>query len=151
MGAWLPTFLWLVVIVIESTDWLSSQHTGHLLYPLFHWLFGITPEKFEPVHAVLRKTGHVAGYGTLSLLAFRSFRASLRRLPARWAFAWARNAVIFTAIVASLDEWHQTFIPSRTGTIRDVILDTTAAVGAQVLVYLLLRKRTARALLISSD
>jgi VanZ family protein len=133
--------LWLVVIAIESSDWLSSHHTGHLLFPLFHWLFGITPEQFEPLHAVMRKTGHVVGYGTLSVLAFRSFRASARQVRARWSLAWARNAVLLTAAVASLDEWHQTFIPSRTGTIHDVNLDTTAAIASQLLVYWFMRLR----------
>lgn len=140
--AWLPTFLWLCVIAVESTDWLSSHHTGSILYPIFHYLFGMTPEQFEPIHAITRKTGHVVGYGTLSLLAFRSFRLSSRALRARWTMAWARNAVLLAAIVASLDEWHQTFIPSRTGTIKDVFLDTAAALAAQLLVYLFLRKRT---------
>jgi VanZ family protein len=142
MRAWLPTFLWLVVIAIESTDWLSSHHTGDLLYPLFHWLFGMTPDQFEPIHAALRKTGHVVGYGTLSVLAFRSFRASARYLQTPWSIAWARNAVLLTAAVASLDEWHQTFIPSRTGTIRDVLLDTAAGLAAQVLVYWFVRWRS---------
>jgi len=143
--AWLPTFLWLVVIAIESSDWLSSHHTGHLLYPLFHWLFGISPEQFEPIHGVMRKIGHVVGYGTLSLLAFRSFRASARNVHARWSLVWPRNAVVLTAAVASLDEWHQTFIPSRTGTIHDVILDTTAAIAAQILLYWFMRPRAAAA------
>jgi VanZ family protein len=44
--------------------------------------------------------------------------------------------VLGTALVASLDEWHQSFIPSRTGTVRDVILDTCAGIGAQILVLL---------------
>jgi VanZ family protein len=43
-----------------------------------------------------------------------------------------------SAMVASLDEWHQTFIPSRTGAIRDVILDSCAALTAQLLIFLYL-------------
>jgi VanZ family protein len=143
--AWLPTFLWLCVIAIESTDWLSAPHTSRFLYPLLHWLFGFTPEQFEPIHAILRKTGHVVGYGTLCVLAFRSFRSASRYPRPRWSMAWARNAVLLTAIVASLDEWHQTFLPSRTGTIHDVFLDTGAALAAQLLVYWFLRKRATAA------
>jgi VanZ family protein len=138
--AWLPTLLWLCIIAIESTDWLSSRHTGSVLFPILHWLFGITPEQFEPIHAITRKTGHVVGYGTLSVLAFRSFRASSRLAGDRWSMAWARNAVLLTAFVASLDEWHQTFLPSRTGAFHDVVLDTSAAIAAQALIYLLVRK-----------
>jgi VanZ family protein len=43
-----------------------------------------------------------------------------------------------SALVASLDEWHQTFIPSRTGVFSDVILDSCAALIAQVLIFLFL-------------
>lgn len=149
--AWLPTLLWFCVIAIESTDWLSSEHTSGLLYPLFHWAFGLSLEQFEPIHAVLRKVGHVVGYGTLSILAFRSFRRSSRAFQAVWSFAWARNAVLLTAAVASLDEWHQTFIPSRTGTIHDVILDTAAAIAAQGFVYLFFRKQLVRSFQLPSN
>jgi VanZ family protein len=45
-------------------------------------------------------------------------------------------AVAGTAIVASLDEWHQNYLPSRTGTAWDVLLDTCAAVAAQFLLFL---------------
>jgi VanZ family protein len=143
---WLPTLLWLCVIAIESTDWLSSHHTSRILYPLFHWLFGITPEQFAPFHAVLRKAGHVVGYGLLSVLAFRSWRGSAPAPRPVWSFAWARNALLLTAATASLDEWHQTFIPSRTGTIWDVLLDTAAGLAAQILIYLLIRSREGSAL-----
>jgi len=41
--------------------------------------------------------------------------------------------------VAMLDEWHQSFLMSRTGTLRDVILDSTAALVAQIAVFTILR------------
>jgi VanZ family protein len=43
-----------------------------------------------------------------------------------------------SALVASMDEWHQTFLPSRTGAISDVMLDSCAALTAQVLIFLYL-------------
>ena len=138
--AWLPTLLWIGVIAIESTDYLSAHNTGRVLYPILHYLFGITPEQFALIHLVMRKLGHVIGYGMLSFLAFRSWRAiRLRPGQPAWSMPWARNAVFLTAVVASLDEWHQTFIPSRTGTIKDVVLDTAAGLAAQVVVFLFLR------------
>jgi len=54
----------------------------------------------------------------------------------KWTFRWTSIAVLGTALVASLDEWHQSFIPSRTGTPRDVDLDTCAGIAAQMLVFL---------------
>lgn len=46
-----------------------------------------------------------------------------------------------TALVASLDEWHQTYLPSRTGTIWDVVLDSLAALAMQVVIWLVLKPR----------
>jgi len=34
-----------------------------------------------------------------------------------------------------MDEWHQSFLPSRTGVVSDVFLDSAAALGAQILVF----------------
>ena len=54
-----------------------------------------------------------------------------------------------TALVASCDEWHQTYLPNRTGTPWDVLLDCTGAITLQLIVYIFMRtfkpKRLARA------
>jgi VanZ family protein len=52
---------------------------------------------------------------------------------------WSTIAVLGTALVASLDEWHQSFIPSRTGRWQDVVLDTCAGVAAQFLLFFFYR------------
>jgi VanZ family protein len=136
LKAWIALILWLIVIAIESTAYLSSQNTSRFLYPLLHFLFGIDYASFEPFHFFLRKAGHVFGYGLLSILFFRAFRETLPAASgARWTFRWANIAVLGTALVASLDEWHQSYIPTRTGTVHDVILDTCAGIVAQLAVF----------------
>jgi len=129
----------MMLIAIESTDWLSAQHTSRILYPLLHFLIGLDLVRFEVWHHYIRKLGHFMGYFTLSFFLFRAWRATLR-LPwaPRWALRWGAIAFFMSAMVASLDEWHQTFIPSRTGAIRDVILDSCAALTAQLLIFLYL-------------
>ena len=136
---WVAALLWIGLIAIESTDWLSAEHTSRILYPLLHFLIGLDPAAFEVVHHYIRKCGHFVGYFTLSFFLFRAWRATLR-LPwtPRWALRWAAIAFFMSALVASLDEWHQTFIPSRTGRISDVMLDSIAALTAQVLIFLYL-------------
>jgi len=140
LKAWIAAILWLIVIAIESSALLSAHNTGRILYPVLHFLFGLDRERFSVWHFYLRKSGHVIGYGTLSILLFRAWRATL---PApnhlRWTTRWANIAILGTALVASLDEWHQSFIPSRTGTVHDVVLDTCAGIAAQVLVLLWIR------------
>jgi VanZ family protein len=137
LKAWIALILWLIVIAMESTAYFSAHNTSRFLYPLFHFLFGLGPARFEYWHFFMRKGGHVFGYGLLSILLFRAWRETLPALGnPSWTFRWANISVLGTALVASLDEWHQSYIPSRTGTVHDVILDTCAGIAAQVLLFL---------------
>ncbi len=134
----MPVALWLAIIAVESSDWLSAQHTGSFLYALLSAMLGhVDPQKFAVFHAVLRKVGHFVGYGILSVLFFRALRASIITTIARLC-AWS---VALTFVVASLDELHQSFLPSRTGTVRDVLLDTIGAACLQAIVLLALRRQ----------
>ncbi len=140
LRAWWPAVVWIVLITFESTDYFSSKNTGSLLYALLTRLFGnINFYKFLIFHHYLRKTGHVVGYGMLSLLLLRGWRATLGRVHTL-LLRTALLSWLGTACVAALDEWHQSFIPSRTGTVWDVALDTAAGVAFLVVAYLWLRR-----------
>jgi VanZ family protein len=137
LKAWTAAILWLIVIAIESSALLSASNTSRILYPLLHFLFGMDFGHFEHWHFYIRKGGHVVGYAILSILLFRAWRVSLPAMSAvRWTPRWANIAILGTALVASLDEWHQSFIPSRTGRWQDVVLDTCAGIAAQILIFL---------------
>ncbi len=144
--AWIAAGLWLFLIAIESTDMLSAQNTSSLLYALATSLFGpISMAKFYVWHTLLRKTGHVLGYGTLSWLLFRAWRTTISLTDLRrWSFDWARASFFMTVLVACLDEWHQSFLPSRTGSVQDVVLDSSAALAVQVGMWFVLRQRSPR-------
>jgi VanZ family protein len=135
--AWIAAILWLILIAIESTALLSAHNTSRILYPILHFLFGLDWARFEFWHVYIRKGGHVVGYAILSVLLFRAWRATLPAMSgAHWTPRWATIAILGTALVASLDEWHQSFIPSRTGRWQDVVLDTAAGIAAQALIFL---------------
>jgi VanZ family protein len=137
LKAWIAAILWLIVIAIESTAMLSANNTGRILYPILHYLFGLDWDHFEDWHFFIRKGGHVVGYGILSILLFRAWRATWPAMSdAKWTLRWATVAILGTAFVASLDEWHQSFIPTRTGRWQDVVLDTCAGTAAQFLIFL---------------
>jgi VanZ family protein len=140
LKAWIAATLWLIVIAIESSALLSAHNTSRILYPLLHFLFGLNRLNFEHWHFYIRKGGHVFGYAMLSFLLFRAWRATLPTAGnPKWTLRWANIALLGTALVASLDEWHQSFLPSRTGRWQDVVLDACAGLGAQVLILLWLK------------
>jgi VanZ family protein len=132
--AWIAAGLWLILIAIESTSYLSSANTSRIFYPILHFLFGLDPIQFGVWHHYLRKTGHFVGYFTLSVLLFRAWKATLPSVS-RWELRWAAIAFFMSAFVGSMDELHQTFLPSRTGLVSDAILDSTAALIAQIVIF----------------
>jgi VanZ family protein len=140
---WLAAILWTLIIATESSDMFSASHTGRYLYPLLTWLFGpLDPVRYEFWHGLARKSGHVIGYGILCFLYFRAWRSTLPQAWPRWSIKWGILAWLFTALVASLDEWHQSYIPSRTGTWHDVLLDSTAALFSLILIRFWIARRT---------
>jgi glycosyltransferase involved in cell wall biosynthesis/VanZ family protein len=136
LSARLPPLLFLALIAFESTDRFSRANTRRMLFPLFHFLTGVSSADFNDWNYAIRKVGHFVAYGTLSALLSRLARfegLGGTRVPR--ALACAATGVIGTVLVAALDEWHQTTIPSRTGTVADVLLDGAAAVAVQALLY----------------
>jgi VanZ family protein len=140
LRAWWPAIVWMGLIAFESTDFMSAQNTGSMLYALLTRLFGaINLHDFLIFHHYLRKTGHVLGYGMLSLLLLRGWRATFHQVQA-WVWPTALLAWVGTAVVATLDEWHQSFIPSRTGSPRDVLLDSVAGLFFLLLAHIWQRR-----------
>lgn len=140
--AWIAAGLWIGIIAVESTEWLSAERTSRILYPLLHYLFSLDLASFQVWHHYIRKLGHFVGYFALSALLFRAWKTTLHVPSAPpWAMRWSAIALLMAASVASLDEWHQSFIPSRTGVFRDVVLDTWAALVAQILIAYFLTRR----------
>ena len=130
---------------MESSDAFSSANTGSLLYGLLTRLFGeIDLASFLIFHFYLRKTGHVVGYGMLALLLLRGWRVTFDQVRAWSGRVMLERSVLLawigTAFVAAMDEWHQSFIPSRTGTVRDVILDSIAGFIFLLTAYFWLRR-----------
>jgi VanZ family protein len=126
---WMPAVLWAAVVLSASSDLFSAMHTGAVLGNLIQRLLGhgLPPPEFNALHFLIRKAAHLTEFFILGALLFRALRGEERG----WRWRWAVTAVVLAAAVASLDEWHQTFVPSRTGNGWDAMLDTVGATLAQ--------------------
>jgi VanZ family protein len=138
---WAPVVVAIAVICAESTNTFSAENTSGWLRPLAERLFGAFQDaRWDSFHHYLRKTGHFVGYGTVGFTFLRAWLHTLgRRGPSSllsWRVEASILAVFSTAIVASGDEFHQTFIPSRTGTPVDVLLDTVGACSMCLIVWI---------------
>jgi VanZ family protein len=116
--AWMPAIVWMVLIFTLSARQRISVSEEYALNFLFF------------------KTLHVIEYAIFFGWCYRGlgvFYGNTDRLRFRWAF-------VFAVLYAITDEIHQTFVPTREGKVRDVIIDATGAAIAWYLIAQLLPK-----------
>ncbi|MBZ5642996.1 MAG: VanZ family protein [Acidobacteriia bacterium] len=124
----MPAILWAILISVASTDSFSETHTSSVFIPILHWLFpGAGPEVLERMQFFIRKSAHFTEYFIFSLLLFRA----VKEKDQPWRLRWAIWALAIAAGYSALDEFHQSFVPSRTASPWDSLLDTTGAAAAQ--------------------
>lgn len=135
LSRYLPLVAWLIFISVASSDSFSANNTSRIIGPLVLWLFPNTsPETLAGIHFVTRKVAHFTEYAILAYLAARAFRTSPHpALANRWFIASLALVVCY----ALLDEYHQSFVPSRTASIYDSFIDMTGGIVA----LLVMRRR----------
>ncbi|HEX7173861.1 MAG TPA: VanZ family protein [Pyrinomonadaceae bacterium] len=137
-----PLVAWIGLIFFASTGNLSGENTSLVVRPLLLWLF---PDISEPellrAHLFIRKAAHFTEYAFLALLAARAFLTSSRPwLKRRWAVV----ALLLVAACALLDEYHQSFVPTRGGSVYDSLIDMSGGALALAFVSLWRSRRRRR-------
>lgn len=137
LSRYLPLIVWLAFISFASSDDFNASNTSRIIGPLVLWLFPNTsPETLAVIHFITRKIAHFTEYAILGFLAARAFRTSSRPpIKQRWFLICAALIVVY----ALLDEYHQSFVPSRTPSIYDSMIDMAGGLTA----LLIVRHRTA--------
>jgi VanZ family protein len=123
---WVPVLGWVVVTFIGSTNVLSVENTSRFIVPFLLWLKpGMTQEATWGIIVVMRHCAHVGEYAILAILMWRALRwgtsVSMRMSTA------CGVVLLACALFAASDEFHQTFVKSRTPSVRDVLLDVGGA------------------------
>src|SRR6516165_12710507 len=123
---WVPVIAWMALIFLGSTDALSAEHTSRIISPILWWLNPEVPaETIALVQFLLRKGGHITEYAILAMLLLRASRAGAG-LTMKVPIAFAVT-LLGCAIFAASDEFHQGFVPSRTSSLHDVMIDICGA------------------------
>ena len=119
--------IWMGVIFSASTSLGSPRHTSRFIIPILLWLDPhMSAETIELVHTIVRKSAHVCEYAMFGILVWRLVRLD----PAFSSVGAARRCwlvILFSALYASTDEFHQIFVPTRHPAVHDVMLDTCGA------------------------
>lgn len=92
---WLPALLMMLVIF-----WFSAQPASEML--TFDW-----------ADRIIKKGGHMIGYGLLALSYWRAFDFKAEKRPIAWLLA---------VLYAVTDEFHQSFVLGRNASIWDVLI-----------------------------
>lgn len=102
--------VWMAVIFVASSGLFSSENTEKVLV-------------FEFLNYAVRKGAHLGVYGVLTFLWFRSLWTVRDRFLR--CLVWS---VVLSIAYGALDEYHQSFVPSRLGIWTDVVWDGAGAV-----------------------
>lgn len=117
------------VSISSLTDWIKRW------LPLLTWMvaiFVISGQTKEEIPAfgmwdlLIKKASHFLAYGFLALLAWWAVKEWQR--PLLWA-------LIITIGYAISDELHQTFVPTRNGTLADVIIDALGGITMLLILW----------------
>lgn len=121
VSSWVPVIAWMLLIFVGSSDVLSAEHTSRFIVPFLRWLDPhISYATIAAVHLVIRKLGHVTEYAILAALLWRALRGTF--VTSSLAIV-AAGAFFITAAFAASDEFHQSFVLSRTASAHDVLID----------------------------
>lgn len=128
---WLPPFfLALFIFIMSSFRATDSDQQSGIIVDLVTTLFP-NLENTRSLVVIIRKTAHFIEYAFLGFLTARGFNFS-KKSP------WL--SVLACGFYAATDEFHQTFVPGRSGEINDVLLDTAGATFGAFIYFLLNRK-----------
>lgn len=132
--SWLPAVLIMVMIFSFSSKTAEfSKESSLTVTNAFLSLYenisdcGFHEEKrmevLEMMDFIVRKGAHFTEYALLAVAI--AFPLRLRKLK---GYQLALSSIAFTVCYAVTDEFHQVFVPGRSGEFRDVLIDTAGAV-----------------------
>lgn len=146
MTAVLIVLLFLIYVMIfnfsaedaTASSGVSQKVTKWILH-LYYKLQGSTGDliavipagEVDEAEAVIRKLAHFTEYMLVGLFSL-------------WIwFLWREKKLLYSALVliqllisASLDEFHQYFVPGRHASVRDVLIDTVGGLTGILIVFL---------------
>ena len=144
------SFLCMLVIFLASSQ--AAEDSGRLSGSLARMIFGtiwrwfapsgqeIQPPVLKALEVLLRKAAHLFLYFLLGFCAASTIRqkTGIRRRVFLISLCWC-------SFFAATDEFHQFFVPGRSGMWQDWLLDTVAAsLGIATVVFLIMRKKIKR-------
>lgn len=122
--SWILAIGWMAIIFYLSHQ--PGKESGELS-SLIAAIFSVIPLQEDQLHYLVRKGAHVFAYFLLAILLYSASR--------KWYVA-----LVISVLYAMSDEFHQTFIPGRSGQISDVGIDSMGIILG-IITFALIYKR----------
>ncbi|WP_138207306.1 VanZ family protein [Haloimpatiens lingqiaonensis] len=116
--------LWMIVIFMFSADPADvSDGKSGLIIEIFNYI-GLDLNSYlgQATNFIVRKAGHFTEYFILCILVFNALRYNFNKKKC------LKIAIFFVFLYACSDEFHQLFVPGRSGQFRDVFIDTLGGI-----------------------
>lgn len=138
----LMTVSWMTVIFLYSAQHAqqSSQNSAGIVERIIQWAYPdyqeLSPAEqlkvSNTVTFVVRKGAHMTEYAILAILFYTA--GSVFKLFSK---TWTKLLIPFsvTVLYAATDEFHQLFVPGRSGEVRDVLIDALGAMFGILIAY----------------
>jgi len=137
-----PLVFWIGLVFFFSSGEASAAQTSRIIRPILEFLFpNATEASLLQYHFFIRKLAHLTEYAVLAFWAIRAWKRSSRSFVRNNRYLFTIALVL---IVASLDEFNQSFEPSRTSTVWDVGLDVIGGIAMALLMKLIALLRSSR-------
>ena len=124
---WGLVFAWMLVIymlsaqVSSESDSLSIGITKFVLN-IINTLLPRIEIEFSAFSHFIRKSAHFIAYLILGILSLHAIDEE--KNP---TITWIIKALLICVLYAMSDEFHQLYVPGRSGEIKDVLLDSTGS------------------------
>ncbi len=126
--SWMLLVIWMIFIFIMSSfNGNISSNQSNTIATILYSIFNI--ESNSNVIFIVRKCAHVSEYFVLGILTFNL--ASKYGVKLTYLFSF-----LFCILYASSDEFHQLFVPGRSGQVTDVLIDMIGTIFSLLIIYL---------------
>lgn len=127
--AWILLALWMAFIFYMSScnGNVSSDQSGTIVY-ILHNILGI--DYSDKLIFIIRKCAHVSEFFILGILVINL----ISKYNVKYSYL---ISFIICVLYASIDEFHQLFVPGRSGQVTDVLIDLIGVVLGLLLVFLI--------------
>lgn len=130
----IPALIWMIFIFIMShTNGNDSSNQSNFIAEIILKIIDID---LDTLTFLIRKAAHMSEYAILLLLIYYGLNKTI-------TYKYNLSiSLLTTFIYACSDEFHQLFIPGRSGQFKDILIDTSGGIIMLIIIYLWQKRKS---------